>query len=62
MGKYLNMGLTAWGGYLAYYYGSKVIDLVKYRSHSMEPFVNLGDWVWINRVDEEFEGNLIAYK
>jgi hypothetical protein len=45
MGKLLNFGLTAWGSYLAYYYGSKAVDVMKYRSHSMEPFINLGDLV-----------------
>lgn len=61
MSKLLNFGLFSWSGVMAYYYGSKVVDLKKWRTHSMEPFINLGDWVWVDRLSEDYEGNVIAF-
>lgn len=48
-------------GILGYYYFSKIYDFYKWKTHSMEPFINLGDYIFVDRLSQDYESKFCTY-
>lgn len=52
------LGVT---GFLGYYYASKLADVHKWKTHSMEPFIEFGEIVVVDKTTEDFEKHICTY-
>lgn len=48
-------------GFLGYYYASKLLDFYMWETDSMEPFIGLGEVVLVEKMSEEFQGNICTF-